>query len=67
MFSLEVIPGDDDGEEVLQGEKQVEPVVEKMNNSYPYISLNALSGITTYNTMRVKGFVGNQVLHILID
>ena len=33
----------------------------------PQISLNALSGIPTHNTMRVKGHVLRQLLHILMD
>ncbi|GJY63672.1 retrotransposon-related protein [Tanacetum coccineum] len=32
-----------------------------------HISLNSLSGILTYNSMRVKGNVLNPLLHILID
>nr|GEW54224.1 hypothetical protein [Tanacetum cinerariifolium] len=33
----------------------------------PHISLNALSGIPTHNTMRLKGHVLKQILHILMD
>ena len=33
----------------------------------PVISLHALTGITDYNTMRVKGKIKNQLINILID
>nr|GEX13669.1 hypothetical protein [Tanacetum cinerariifolium] len=38
-----------------------EPVV------YPHISLNALAGVNTFHTMRIKGHVGKQDIHILVD
>nr|GFC43749.1 retrotransposable element Tf2 [Tanacetum cinerariifolium] len=34
--------------------------------SFPQISLPALSGVSTFQTMRVRGYVGKQPLHILI-
>nr|GEW44391.1 retrotransposon-related protein [Tanacetum cinerariifolium] len=33
----------------------------------PHISLNALAGITTFHTMRIKGRVGKVSIHILVD
>ncbi|GKB74012.1 transposon ty3-G gag-pol polyprotein, partial [Tanacetum coccineum] len=33
----------------------------------PQITLNALSGLNSYQTMRVKGRISKQVVHILID
>ncbi|GJR56618.1 putative mitochondrial protein [Tanacetum coccineum] len=33
----------------------------------PQITLNALSGLNSYQTMRIRGRVGKQVVHILID
>lgn len=33
----------------------------------PRISLNALVGVITYQTMRIRGHVGKQLVHILID
>ncbi|GKB27942.1 retrotransposable element Tf2 [Tanacetum coccineum] len=33
----------------------------------PQITLNALSGLNSYQTMRVRGRVGKQVVHILIE
>ncbi|GKB97942.1 putative mitochondrial protein [Tanacetum coccineum] len=35
--------------------------------SMPQVSLNAMTGIPSYQTMRIKGYVGIQLLHILID
>ncbi|GJV70376.1 reverse transcriptase [Tanacetum coccineum] len=33
----------------------------------PQITLNALSGLNSYQTMRIRGRIGKQVVHILID
>nr|GFB32715.1 hypothetical protein [Tanacetum cinerariifolium] len=33
----------------------------------PQVSLNAMTGVHSYQTMRVKGHVKKQVLHILVD
>lgn len=33
----------------------------------PVLSLNALSGNQTFQTMRVKGLVGSKLFHILVD
>lgn len=60
------MPNDDVGtEEDVAGEVNAD--VEQVDNMCPYISLNALSGITAYQTMRVKGVVGKKVILILID
>ncbi|GJU37686.1 reverse transcriptase [Tanacetum coccineum] len=40
---------------------------EQTSQSLPHISLNALSKILTHNTMRLKGRVLKQILHILMD
>ena len=34
---------------------------------YPRISLNALAGVNTFQTIRIKGHVGKQNVHILVD
>nr|GEW03098.1 hypothetical protein [Tanacetum cinerariifolium] len=36
-------------------------------DSTPQISLNALSGLNSFQTMRVKGMFGKDTLHILVD
>ncbi|GKC60732.1 putative mitochondrial protein [Tanacetum coccineum] len=38
----------------------------KVTNS-PHITLNALSGLNSYQTMRIRGIIGKQEIHILID
>ncbi|GJU09228.1 hypothetical protein Tco_1125658 [Tanacetum coccineum] len=35
--------------------------------SSPHITLNALSGLNSYQTMRIRGIIGKQEIHILID
>ncbi|GJW64906.1 reverse transcriptase [Tanacetum coccineum] len=35
--------------------------------SFPHISLHALSRVNAFQTMRVRGYIGKQPLHILID
>ncbi|GKC83137.1 retrotransposable element Tf2, partial [Tanacetum coccineum] len=40
---------------------------EVMMESSPQISLNALSGLNSFLTMRVKGLFGKNTLHILVD
>nr|GEU41725.1 putative mitochondrial protein [Tanacetum cinerariifolium] len=60
-------------EECLEEEEEEESdrIAYELSNqtpqSLPHISLNALSGIPTHNTMRVRGHVLRQLLHILID
>ncbi|GKD15258.1 reverse transcriptase, partial [Tanacetum coccineum] len=59
VFSLEVmgIDVEEDGDLMLTEEIDEQPL----------ISLNALSGVNTYRTMRVKGCVGRNTLHVLVD
>ncbi|GJS72729.1 reverse transcriptase [Tanacetum coccineum] len=54
------IDGDDETYEDCVGD-----MVGVTNN--PQITLNALSGLNSYKTMRVKYRIGKQVVHILID
>ncbi|GJX28487.1 retrovirus-related pol polyprotein from transposon 17.6 [Tanacetum coccineum] len=58
MYALEVLAGTECEEECL-GEEELGEV--------PQISLNAMHGIPTYRTMRIKGVVGKHVIHILVD
>lgn len=59
MYSLEVIPSEE--EEVDEGTGQVEQLMSEMQDDCPYISLNALSGVTNYQTIRVQGMVGSHL------
>ncbi|GJV53710.1 Fe(3+) dicitrate transport system permease [Tanacetum coccineum] len=72
MFVLEVLATPEGEEEEFSGEECLEeclveefsPVPQEQN---PQISLNALSGITNFQTMRVKGQANRQPVHILVD
>ncbi|XP_010470588.1 PREDICTED: uncharacterized protein LOC104750484 [Camelina sativa] len=61
LFSLDV--GDEfvDAEEVLWDECEVDP------KGMPQISVNAISGISDHETMRVKGTYDKKILFIFID
>ena len=50
--------------EDCQEDERLETDLQVIENS-PQISLNALSGVNSYQTMRVKGVVGKRTLHIL--
>ncbi|KAD2393740.1 hypothetical protein E3N88_40717 [Mikania micrantha] len=59
LFSIELVEEDDeeqqDDNDILQSIQE------------PYISLNAIMGVHSFSTMRVKGSIGTKPLHILID
>ncbi|GJS25500.1 retrotransposon-related protein [Tanacetum coccineum] len=67
LFSLEVLAEEEstEVEEELETPTEEESVEEQV--VYPHISLNALAGINTFHTMRIKGHVGKQDVHILVD
>ena len=73
MFTLEIKGGDEgEFEECLEDEGNDSEMNKYMlggedQQSIPHISLNALSGVPTHNTMRVKGHVLKLLLHILMD
>nr|GEW55356.1 retrotransposon-related protein [Tanacetum cinerariifolium] len=79
MSGLFMIAHGDNEEEDGMGEERVEcgndceEIVETdvglqfSNESPPQISLNALTGINNYKTMRVKGYIGKKHIHILVD
>ncbi|GKE32336.1 reverse transcriptase [Tanacetum coccineum] len=67
MFSLEVLGEEETHDSVEEiGEQVIEEVMEEPVIC-PHISLNALAGVNTFHTMRVKGHVGRQDIHILVD
>ncbi|GJT99565.1 hypothetical protein Tco_1109904 [Tanacetum coccineum] len=58
MFVLEVLAAlDEEEEEIIEEECLAEEVNPGLQEQNPKISLNALSRITTFHTMRVKGHV----------
>ncbi|GJY03062.1 hypothetical protein Tco_0361214 [Tanacetum coccineum] len=68
MFALEIKGVE--GEECLEEEEpgMIEhELSEPVYQHIPHISLNDLSGVPTHNTMRLKGHVLKQILHILMD
>ena len=69
LYSLEII-----GDEVESEDEDLVLTEEGVVNSYtslidepPLISLNALNGVNTYKTMRVRGYVTKNMLHVLVD
>ncbi|GKB98805.1 reverse transcriptase [Tanacetum coccineum] len=68
-FALELIIDHDPQMEMysLEGNKEEFVMPEVSNEEIPQISLNALTGLTSYRTMRVIGHFGKQKIHILID
>ncbi|XP_071714207.1 uncharacterized protein [Rutidosis leptorrhynchoides] len=72
LYALEVMGPEDrlDAFEVQNSEQGVEldgAGYGGDESSLPHISLNALNGTSTYQTMRVVGQINNQKVHILID
>ncbi|GJX58361.1 retrotransposon-related protein [Tanacetum coccineum] len=78
VYSLEVIGESEEYEEEVieqlveanEEEENVEmcnAVFDNSGQDTPRISLNALSGVNSFQTMRVRGMVGKQPLHILVD
>nr|GFB23141.1 retrotransposable element Tf2 [Tanacetum cinerariifolium] len=69
LHSIEVICGDDFDNYIDGDDETYQDCVGDMVGvtDSPQITLNALSGLNSYQTMRVRGRVGKQVVHILID
>ncbi|GJV02666.1 putative mitochondrial protein [Tanacetum coccineum] len=70
MYASKISPGEGDYDLDLS-ESQEEEFTNKNQElfeiEYPEISLNALTGVPTFNTMRVGGNVGKHLLHMLYD
>ena len=60
-----VVPESDETEEFMECLEQEEEIEEIVRE--PQISLNALTGVHNYRTMRIKGTVGKHKIHILVD
>nr|GEV10948.1 hypothetical protein [Tanacetum cinerariifolium] len=65
MYSLELIGCDELVEDEVEEINDPKPVNEE--EPMPQVSLNAMTGVTNYHTMRVKGHVKKQLLHISVD
>nr|GEY70062.1 hypothetical protein [Tanacetum cinerariifolium] len=57
----------DEDDELLLTEEGVVNTFNTLVNEQPLISLNALTGVNSYRTMRVKGCVGKNAIHVLVD
>nr|GEW87856.1 hypothetical protein [Tanacetum cinerariifolium] len=69
LHSIEVICGDDFDNYIDGDDETYQDCVGDMVGvtDSSQITLNSLSGLNSYQTMRVRGRVGKQVVHILID
>ena len=71
LFTLEVRSEEEEVFEECLDEEDTDVggfiLPEDVQQFTPHISLNSLNGIPTHNTMRIKGHVLNQLLHILMD
>ncbi|GJZ24614.1 histone-lysine N-methyltransferase ATX2-like protein isoform X1 [Tanacetum coccineum] len=54
-------------EDCVLTEQGVASVTGSEEETMPQISLNAMTGVNNYQTMRAGGHVGKQLLHILVD
>ncbi|GJT30932.1 retrotransposable element Tf2 [Tanacetum coccineum] len=67
MYCLEVAGCEEEikDEDCVDGE--LDQVVVREEDVMPQVSLNAMNGVNSYQTMRIKGHVGKQVVHMLVD
>ncbi|XP_074318129.1 uncharacterized protein LOC141654920 [Silene latifolia] len=70
LFTI-LVPGDSeedsDSESVQEGYTEVGDTEFEVHSIDPHISINALHGSQSFQTMRVTGYMGRKPLHILID
>ncbi|KAF8392867.1 hypothetical protein HHK36_021106 [Tetracentron sinense] len=64
---LYLLDGDDVGEEIEIMEKGEGTTIEEHPQEEPLISVHALAGFVSYQTMRVRGKIKQRVVTILID
>ncbi|XP_077224918.1 uncharacterized protein LOC143858163 [Tasmannia lanceolata] len=62
IFMLDLEEDGSDGEELVEPEQQISGESEE-----PQISVHALSGSTSHQTMRIRGYIKRQPIIILID
>ncbi|GJZ40777.1 putative mitochondrial protein [Tanacetum coccineum] len=70
MYSLEVVASEEmfeEDDDCVLTEQGMVNAIEEEELVRPQISLNAMTGVPSYQTMRVRGYVGKQLLHILVD
>ncbi|GKC32439.1 hypothetical protein Tco_1039733, partial [Tanacetum coccineum] len=67
VFSLEVIGTDLDEDDELLTEDGVVNTFYSLVDEQPLISLNALTGLNAYRTMRIKGCVGKKMPYMYVS
>ncbi|XP_071728840.1 uncharacterized protein [Rutidosis leptorrhynchoides] len=70
LYALEVLADEEDEVDELSQtmeQEQEDPAEEVEVQNVPYISLNALTGTSDYQTMRVTGIINKKSVQILID
>ncbi|GJX34501.1 gypsy/ty3 retroelement polyprotein [Tanacetum coccineum] len=69
MYCLEVSGCDEliEHDDCVESEQEHVIVSEVEEEVVPQVSLNAMNGVNSYQTMRIKGHVGKQALHMLVD
>ncbi|GJS74588.1 retrotransposable element Tf2 [Tanacetum coccineum] len=70
MYSLEVVASEEmfeEDDDCVLTEQGVVNTIEEEELVSPQISFNVMTRVTSYQTMRVRGYVGKQLLHILVD
>ena len=66
IYTLELVM-DESSDEAQEGAEQEGEVFEETTEPQPLISLQAIQGMSSFQTMKVTGHVGLQPIHILID
>ncbi|GJY66965.1 retrotransposon-related protein [Tanacetum coccineum] len=67
MYYLEVASCEEEIKDEEYVGSELDQVVVREEEVMPQVSLNALNGVNSYQTMRIKGHVGKQVVHMLVD
>ncbi|GKA80244.1 reverse transcriptase [Tanacetum coccineum] len=67
MYCLEVAGCEEEIEDEDCVGSELDQVVVREEEVMPQVSLNAMNGVNSYQTMRIKGNVGKQALHMLVD
>ncbi|GKE41500.1 retrotransposable element Tf2 [Tanacetum coccineum] len=67
MYYLEVAGCEEEIEDEEYVGSELDQVVVREEEVMPQVSLNAMNGVNSYQTMRIKGHVGKQVVHMLVD
>ncbi|GJY56325.1 retrotransposon-related protein [Tanacetum coccineum] len=67
MCCLEVADCEEEIKDEDSVDSEIDQVLVREEEVMPQMSMNAMNGVNSYQTMRIKGHVGKQVVHMLID